>query len=89
MASISKKYVVGGYYHTGRQHPTGGDVVEWFATNLEMPSKRAALAWMKEKRKAYAKNSIETGFSYYETMSKSYDVIMDDKSIKLNCFSRG
>lgn len=89
MAGISKKCMVGGYRFTGRQHPSGNDVVDWFATNMEMPSKKAALAWMKEKRKSYAKHGIKVGFSYHETISKSYDIVMDDKTIKLNCFGRG
>lgn len=89
MAGITKKHFVGGYRYTGRQHPTGGDVVDWFATNREMPSKKAALAWMKETKKHYDKHGIKCGFSYHESVSRSYDVVMDEKTIKLNCFGRG
>lgn len=91
MANISKKFKVSGGRFTGQIHQgTDTPIVEWFATNLEMPSKRAAIKWMNDKRKAYAANGIKTTFSYHESISKSYDIVEDDKGkIKLRCFSRG
>ena len=91
MASVSKKFKVSGGRYTGQVHPgTDSPVVEWFATNLEMPSKRAAIKWMNDKRKAYQARGIMTTFSYHESISKSYDIVEDEKGkIKLWCFGRG
>lgn len=75
---IEKKHFVGGYTYTGQKHPTGGDVVNWFATSLEMPSKGAAKAWMNEKLRNAKKYNQRLGFSYYETISKSYEIEVDE-----------
>lgn len=77
------KCKVGGYRYTGQFRYDDTEIVDWFAVNQEMPSKKEALKWMREKREAYAKHGIKVGFSYHENVEQSYIVEMDDTTIKL------
>lgn len=80
-----KKIFVGGYkVREGQFHPNSNSpVVDWFTTNLEMPSRSAAVKWMKEKLKVGKKLGATYDFSYYETHSVRGVVCIEDGKISI------